>query len=271
MTRNRGEATRWFRGPSPAAAHRLAYVLGGLLLFVLWPGEILACVVRVENPAVVFPVEKMERGALCRVAAVVNNYTTYRIVPPQVTRIQKSVYTFLLDHPVLTTVLVRNLALAKYRVTRIGADSFQGDDGQGAEGLITLLFQDTTRRVYHVQGSHRVRPFPLITGEAIVMLNYHSMAVNDGREYVETRITTYSKLDNRVMATVVRALQPILRRVVNEKLTHAFLAVHQLGELMAVDPKQVYRQAENSTELDRAEREALQALLLRKDRPAPDG
>ncbi len=239
-----------------------AFGAAASVFFLVSPLNGLACVVQVDDPEVVFPLDKLDRQALCRLAAVVNDYTTHRNVPPTLTPVRKPVYDFLVDHPVLTSVLVRNLALAGYRFTRMGADLWHGDDGQGAEGLITLLFQDTTRRVYHVQGSHRGRIFPLITGEAVVMLNYHAKSEADGREYVETKITTYSKLDNPLLAMLVRVLQPILRRVVNEKLTQAFIIVQRLGELMAADPEQVYRQIETTPDLDPAEVRALRALLL---------
>ena len=232
------------------------------LLFVQSAGEGFACAVNVDNPEVVFPVEKMEPQALCRLAAVVNDYTTHRVMPPILTPIQKPVYDFLVDHPVLTSFLVRQLDLAGYRITRAGPAALHGDDGQGAVGLITILYQDTTRRVYHMEGSHRGRLFPEITGKAIVMLNYHAKSQADGREYVETRITTYSRLDNPILATLVKVLQPILRGVVNEKLTNAFIVVHRLGELMAVDPERVYRQVETAPDVDTADVEALRALLL---------
>jgi hypothetical protein len=233
-----------------------------VFLFLLAPVNGLACVVRVDDPEVVFPVEKMDRPALCRVAEVVNDYTTHRNIPPILTPIQKTIYDFLVDHPVLTSVLVRRLELAGYRLTRMGPDRWHGDDGLGAEGLITPLYQDVTRRIYHMKGSHRGRLFPEITGEAIVMLNYHAKTGADGREYVETRITTYSRLDNPVLAILVKLLQPVLRGVVNEKLSNAFIVVHRLGELMAVDPERVYRQVESAQEADAADVEALRALLL---------
>ena len=171
-------------------------------------------------------------------------------------------YDFLVDHPVLTSLLVRHLDLAGYRITQAGPAAFHGDDWQGAEGLITLLYQDTTRRVYHIQGSHRGRLFPEITGKAIVMLNYHATSQADGREYVETRLTTYTRLDNPILATLVKILQPVLRGVVNEKLTNAFIVVHRLGELMALDPERVYRQVETEPDVGAADVEALRALLL---------
>ena len=230
-------------------------------LCALATAESLACDVRVDDPKVVFPLEKMDRPALCRLAGVVNGYTTHRILPAFQTPIQKSVYDFILDHPILAAALARHLEVASYRIVRAGPNSFQGDDSQGSEGLIELLYRDSVRRVYHMRGSHRGNIFPVITGEAIILLNYRASPSGDGRESVETRITTYSRLDNPVLATIVRALQPLLRNVVNDKVAEGFLSAHKLGELMAMEPERVYRVAEGITEVDKNDIEALKALL----------
>lgn len=221
-----------------------------------------ACDVRLDDPEAVFPLEKMDRPALCRMAPIVNDYTTHRTIPSFHTPIAKAVYDFMLDHMVLSSALARTLGLAGYRITRVGPAAFQGDDGQGSEGLITLLYQDTTRRVYHIQGSHHGRVIPLITGEAVILLNYHVRVGADGREQVETRITSYSRIDNPVIAALVKVFQPILRSVVNDKLVQGFLVVHNLGELMAADPEQVYRLAEAVSDADKTDMDALRALLL---------
>ena len=83
--------------------------------------------------------------------------------------------------------------------------------------------------------------------------------VND---YTTRRIMTYSKIDNPVIAALVKVFQPFLRGVVNDKLSQGFLAVHTLGELMAADPELVYRQAEAVPDANKADVDALRVLLL---------
>lgn len=232
------------------------------MLSVFSPAEARACEVRVDNPEVTFPLGKMDLPALCVMAPIVNDYTTHRIIPPYSTPIPKAAYDFMLDHMVLSSALARKLGLAEYRVKRVGSAVFHGDDNEGSEGLITLLYRDTTRRVYHMKGNHHGRVIPLITGEAIILLNYHVKTGADGREQVETRITTYSRFDNVVIAALVKLFQPFLRSVVNDKLAQGFLVVHSLGELMAADPEQIYRQAESVSDADKADLDALRTLLL---------
>ena len=208
-----------------------------------------------------FSLDRMGRHALCRLAGVVNDATTSHVNPPVLTPIRKPVYDFLLDHVVLTAALVRTLGIGQYTVKRVGAQGFQGDDGLGSEALVDLLHQNSTQRVYHIQGTYHGKVLLPITGEAIVMLTSQTRTGSDGKESVETRMMVYSRLDNPMLATLVKVLQPFLRGVINGKLAGPFLAVHRLGELIAANPEKVYRQAETISELDKTELDALRALL----------
>jgi hypothetical protein len=242
----------------------MSWALGcvAFVLIVFSSGEGRACQVLVDDPEVVFPVDKMDRQTLCVLAGVVNDHTTSRVMPPILTPIQKPVFDFLLDHMILTAALVRKLALGEYRIRRIGAQTFQGEDGLGAEAVFLLIYQDPTRRVYHIHGKHQGKVIPLITGEAIVMLTCHAKLGADGKEHVETRIVAYSRLDNAVLATLVKVFEPLLRGVVNDKLTTPFITVHRLGKFIARDAESVYRQVESVSDADKADMEALRALLL---------
>ncbi len=239
------------------------------MVLLVWPvaGE-QDCELHINDLGRSFPLGGMERHALCRLAGVVNDATTSHVNPPVLTPIRKPVYDFLLDHVVLTAELVRTLGIGQYTIKRVGAQGFQGDDGQGSEALVDLLYQNSTQRVYHIQGAHHGKVLPMITGEAIIMLTSQTRTGHDGKESVETRMAVYSRLDNPMLATVVKVLQPFLRGVINGKLAGPFLAVHRMGELIAADPGQVFRQAETISELDKTELDALWVLLLPSLTPA---
>src|SRR5438132_8384149 len=144
-----------------------------LAISVAWPSAGQACTVTLDLPDVVFPLEKMNRGAVCSVAEVVNDYTTYQLVPSVQVPIPKLLYDFLLDHPALTSNAVRYYKFGGYIVNEVSATVFTGEDREGGEATVTLLYRDMTRRVYHLRGSQRGYIIPLITGTGIVMLTYH--------------------------------------------------------------------------------------------------
>ena len=239
-------------------------------MLLVWPvaGE-QDCELHINDLERSFPLDRMERHALCRLAGVVNDATTSHVNPPVLTPIRKPVYDFLLDHVVLTAALVRTLGIGQYTVKRVGAQGFQGDDGLGSEALVDLLHQNSTQRVYHIQGTYHGKVLLPITGEAIVMLTSQTRTGSDGEESIESRMVVYSRLDNPMLATLVKVLQPFLRGVINGKLAGPFLAVHRLGELIAANPEKVYRQAETISELDKTELDALRVLLLPSLTPPP--
>jgi len=226
-----------------------------------WPSAVLACTVTLDLPDVVFPLEKMNNGAVCTVAEVVNDYTTYQLIPSVQVPIQKPLYDFLLDHPALTSNAVRYYRFGGYVVKEISATVFTGEDREGGEATVTLLYQDTTRRVYHLRGSQGGYIIPLIAGSGIVMLNYHTTMGTDGREGVETRVTVFSRLDNRFLANLVRLLRPILQRLINNKLTKGVKTVNRLTEFLAQEPEEVRRDADEFA-MDAEQAQTIRALLL---------
>jgi len=225
-----------------------------------WPSAVLACTISLDLPDVVFPFEKMNTGAVCTVAEVVNDYTTYQLVPSVQVPIQKPLYDFLLDHPALTSNTVRYYRFGGYVVKEVSATVFTGEDREGGEATVTLLYQDTTRRVYHLRGSQRGYFIP-ITGTGIVMLNYHTTFGADGREGVETRVTVFSRLDNRFLANLVKLVRPILQRLINNKLTKGVKTVNRLTEFLAQEPEEVRREADQFA-TDAGQAQTFRTLLL---------
>jgi len=253
----KGEGMHWMK----SCLSSFLACLSLIAITAAWPSAVLACTVTLDLPDVVFPLEKMNNGAVCTVAEVVNDYTTYQLIPSVQVPIQKPLYDFLLDHPALTSNAVRYYRFGGYVVKEVSATVFTGEDREGGEATVTLLYQDTTRRVYHLRGSQGGYIIPLIAGSGIVMLNYHTTMGTDGREGVETRVTVFSRLDNRFLANLVRLLRPILQRLINNKLTKGVKTVNRLTEFLAQEPEEVRRDADQFV-IDAGQPQTFRALLL---------
>ena len=93
------------------------------------------------------------------------------------------------------------------------------------------------------------------------MLNYHTTLSAHGREGVETRVTVFSRLDNRFLANLVRLLRPILQRLINNKLTKGVKTVNRLTEFLAQEPEEVRRDADQFA-IDAGQAQTFRALLL---------
>jgi hypothetical protein len=232
-------------------------------IFALWPSALLACAVSLEHSDVVLPVEKMDPAAICRLAEVVNDYTTFQLLPSVQVPISKPLYDFLLDHPALTSNAVRHYRFGGYVVTEVSPTMFTGEDKEGGEATVTLLYQDPVRRVYHLRGSQKGYVIPKITGAGVVLLSYHATLAPDGREGVDTRVTVFSRLDNRFLANLVKLIRPILQRLINDKLTRGVKTVNRLTEFMAREPQEVGRDAD-ALALNRQEAQMFRTLLFQR-------
>jgi len=231
-------------------------------MFAIWPSSLLACTVSLDRSEVVLPLEKMEPAAICRLAEVVNDYTTFQLVPSVQVPIPKPLYDFLLDHPALTSNAVRHYQFGGYVVAEVSPTVFMGEDNQGGEATVTLLYQDPVRRIYHLRGSQKGYVIPKITGAGIVLLSYQATPDPDGREGVDTTVTVFSRLDNRFLANLVKLMRPILQRLINDKLTRGVKTVNRLTEFLAREPQEAGRDADALTGNPK-EAQAFRALLLR--------
>jgi hypothetical protein len=244
---------------------RCLTVLYPVTILAMSPSSLLACTVSLDRSDVVLPLEKMEPAAICRLAEVVNDYTTFQLVPSVQVPIPKPLYDFLLDHPALTSNAVRHYRFGGYVVTEVSPTVFSGEDNQGGEATVTLLYQDPVRRIYHLQGSQKGYVIPKITGAGIVLLSYHATPDPDGRESVDTRVTVFSRLDNRFLANLVKLMRPILQRLINDKLTRGVKTVNRLTEFLAREPQEVGRDVDTLTR-DPKEAQAFRALLSARDK-----
>jgi hypothetical protein len=236
-------------------------ILYPVTIFAIWPSSLFACAVTLDRSDVVLPLANMEPAAICRLAEVVNDYTTFQLLPSVQVPIPKPLYDFLLDHPALTSNAVRHYRFGGYIVTEVSPTMFTGEDQEGGEATVTLLYQDPVRRVYHLRGSQKGYVIPKITGAGIVVLSYHTTPDADGREGVDTKVTVFSRLDNRFLANLVKLMRPILQRLINDKLTRGVRTVNRLTEFLAREPHEVGREADSLTE-NRKEAEMFRALLL---------
>jgi hypothetical protein len=240
-------------------------ILCPVTIFAIWPSSLFACAVNLDRSDVVLPLEKMEPAAICRLAEVVNDYTTFQLLPSVQVPIPKPLYDFLLDHPALTSNAVRHYRFGGYIVTEVSPTMFTGEDQEGGEATVTVLYQDPVQRVYHLRGSQKGYVIPKIAGAGIVVLSYHAISDADGRETVDTRVTVFSRLDNRFLANLVKLIRPILQGLINDKLTRGVRTVNRFTEFLAREPEEVGREAATLAQ-NRKEAEMFRALLLAREK-----
>ena len=201
------------------------------------------CSLPSQHAGVTFPVERVEAHWTCRLQAIVGNYTTAGMVGPIRTGLPESLYRNLLDRPPLAAALINRLDLGLYKSEARGPDRFWSHDGEGTEGIVQLVYQDRTSRIYYLEGSHDSRLLPHMTGKAVVFLRMNSVEDANGMEAMDSTMVSYTKLDNRILSGLVSLLRPLIGGTVTRKLGKGVETVNRLSHLMRQHPDRVLFEA----------------------------
>jgi len=219
------------------------------------------CTVAAEQGGIVFPVDKLDTSTRCRIGAVINGYTTKGQVGPAQTPVTHQLYEYLLDRPPLIATLTERLGLGAYQFTTREQNQYWIDDGDGTQGLLALVYQDATHRIYHIDGYHEGRTFPMVRAKAAVFMHITPIMTPDGYPAVQTSITAYTKLDDSLLAGLVRVLRPLIGDAVTRKLSRGFEVTNQLGGAIAQDRDRVARHVSMIPWLNPNESQSLIGLL----------
>jgi hypothetical protein len=202
-----------------------------------------SCVLAPQHAGVTFPVQQVDSGWACRLQAIIGNYTTATKVGPIRAALSESLYRYLLDRPPLAAALINRLDLALYKAETRGPGRYWGNDGEGTEGIVELVYQDRTARIYYLEGSHHSRLLPNITGKAVVLLRMTPVKEANGAEAMDSTMVSYTKLDNRLLSGLVSLLRPLIGGTVSRKLAKGFEVVNRLGLEMRQHPDRVLFEA----------------------------
>lgn len=205
--------------------------------------QVEACPVSSFHAEVSFSIERVDPDWACRLQEIIGHYTITTKVGPLRTGLSESLYRDLLDRPPLTADLINRLDLGVYKSEMRGPGRFWGNDGEGTEGIVQLVYESRTARIYYLEGSHESRLLPNITGKAVVFLKMDQVTDADGMEAMDSTMVSYARLDNRFLSGVVTVLRPFIGGTVKRKLTKGVETVNRLSVLMRLHPDRVLFEA----------------------------
>jgi hypothetical protein len=226
------------------------------------------CLLARDHAGITFPVEQISPEWTCRLQFLIDHHLTATTVGPLKTAMDESMYMYLLDRPPFAAALMNRLDLAEYKAEARGAGQWWGNDGEGTEGLVQLVYHDRTTRVYYLEGTHRNRPLPPMTGKAVVFLRMRPVKDASGADTMESRLVSYTMLDSRILSGMGSLLRPLIGGTVSRKLAKGVEVVNRLGLEMRQRPERVLFEATDPPRLLEPDIAFLEAALVgRSHRP----
>lgn len=212
--------------------------------------------------AAILPLAAMPIELRQRVTFVVVKRTLRRVMTSEPFASSLEGYTFLLDHLPLAARLAAALAIDRYRIEATAPGQFFGDDQSGLTGNFTVAYQATGRRIYYGEGVYVGALLPRMSGRTVMVLEFHPIE-RQGRPFVETRLTVYLRLEQRPLRYLLKPLLPLVSGLVNRKLSRFLTAARRLSEALAAEPRQTWREVQQSQTLSEADKRCVRQLLSR--------
>lgn len=228
------------------AGARRGVVVGMLTLLLAGPLDDAvadSCKLETEHGGMSFSVQHITGDWTCRLAFVIDQYTTANTLGPLKTAMNAQMYFHLLDRPPSAAALINRLDLADYKAEARGPDRWWGNDGEGTEGIVQLVYHDRTTRIYYLEGTHRSRLLPNLSGKAVVFLRMRAIKEPSGLESMENTFVAYTRLDNRLLSGLASLLRPLVGATVTRKLARGVDIVNRLGLEMRRRPERVLFEA----------------------------
>jgi hypothetical protein len=201
------------------------------------------CSLTPHHVGLTFPVERVPHEWACRLQPIIANYTTANKIGPARIALSETLYLYLLDRPGTAAALMDRLDIGVYKAETRTPGVYWGSDGEGTEGVIQLVYEDRTSRIYYVEGIHHSRLLPNITGKAVVLLRMNPLVESQGAEAMETTLVSYTRVDNRILSGVLTVFRSLVGSTVAHKLTKGIAAVNRLGLEMRHHPARVLFEA----------------------------
>ena len=202
-----------------------------------------SCALAAVHAGMTFPVRQLGGDWPCRLAYVIDHFTTANSIGPLKAAMDRAMYLHLLDRPPLAAALINRLDLAGYKAETRGSDRWWGSDGEGTEGIVELVHADSTTRIYYLEGTHRSRFLPNLSGKAVVFLRMDAITDPNRLPAMESTLVAYARLDNRFLSGLASVLRPLIGSTVSRKLAKGVEVVNRLGLEMRQRPARVLFEA----------------------------
>lgn len=150
-------------------------------------------------------------------------------------RSREAVFHFLIEYPDFAANVARALKEGRYRVRQTTA-GYEADDGHGAHGFFKPVFVDGDRRVFYLEGRYDQPFLPTLSGRLVLVLEARHRT-NGGTSYAETRVASFLRLDNTLLAGLARVALPLSKSLMDRRIRRFFHHVERVSQRAYDDPE----------------------------------
>lgn len=220
------------------------------------------------DPAQVVPLDKIAPEARATVTEVIGENTLHCKGSPETFPCNSKIYLSLLNEPALTLSLWQDLSNSSVRLTQIGPNRYQGDDGAGTKGVWEFVYRSPKMHVLLCNLNYTT-PRGNARLDARIVLIVHSGFYREinGESWVQHDIEAFVKVDSKGWKALARTVRPIIEKVLDDQVREAGWFVSLMGRLVTLYPTWAVQVAAKRNDIPSETRTNFRDLVLQTRRP----
>ena len=220
------------------------------------------------DPARVLPMDQVPAEFREQVDEVIREHTFHRQGDPESFPCNAGLYMSLVNEPVITLALWKDLAESPVQVKRIGPNRYQGEDGSGSTATWDFVLRTPRVHVLLAYLSY-ISPRGNARIDARILLVLHSGYYREvNREpYVQHDVEAFVKVDSKGWKTLARTIRPVIERVLEDQVREAGQFVSLMSRLVVNYPAWATDVAMKQSRVDAPARERFREIVAQNRKP----
>jgi hypothetical protein len=240
----------------------------GLLAGALASAPDARALARQVDPAQIVPLDKIPEAHRETVVEVIRDHTFHRKGEPETFPCHPRVYLSLLNEPMLTLALWKDLSPSPVQLRRTGANTYEGNDGSGSAATWEFLYRSPRM---HVLLSNLEYKSPRgnihLQGRIILIVHTGYYREVNGDQWIQHDVEAYVKVDSRGWKGVARTVRPIVEKLLEDQVREAGWFVSLMGRLVAMYPNWACQVTQNQNDIAAAARDRFREIVVQTKRP----
>ncbi len=220
------------------------------------------------EPAEVVPMAQLAPQHREAVADLIRDPTVHRQGKPETFPCNPKVYLSLVNEPVLTLALWRDLSPTPAQLQQVSANRFVGSDGSGTSATWEYLLRSPRLHVMLCQLDYTTpRGNARLTGRILLVVRSNFFREVNGEFWVQHHVEAFVKVDSRGWKAVAATVRPLIERILEDQVQEAGLFVSLMGRLVEMYPDWAREVAARNPGVRADARDAFRELVQQTRRP----
>lgn len=246
---------------------RTGTLMLGLACLAALPARSEAAGRRVE-PGAIVPIERLAPERRDDVVEVIRDYSFHRQGKPETFPCNPRIYLSLLNDPILTLSLWKDLGDSPANLRRMGPNVYEGTDGSGTTASWEYVYRSPRQHVLFSRltyvgpkGNHRLE------GRIVLVVRSGFYKEVNGESWVQHDIQAFVKIDSKGWKAVAATLRPVIERLLADQVQEAGWFVSLMARLVEMYPSWAETVVTNLPQLEPEARKQFRELVVQTRRP----